>query len=217
MGQSPRRRHRRRPFDSAQDDGRVEGRRSDPFWDLVATAKRLQAPGGCPWDRAQTIPSLLPHLIEETWEVFEAVRTHHNDELQGELGDVLYCVLFLTLIAERSGWTTLEALLTATREKMVRRHPHVFGEQRVRRPHEAYRHWQASKRLEGARRHSPSDAFRKQLVAQWERLRTSAGTPPRGRRDGQAASGRRSTQSRAKRARVRGQSPSRARGQPRVD
>ncbi len=51
-------------------------RAGDPFWDLVATAKRLQAPGGCPWDRTQTVSSLLPYLIEETWEVFEAARSH---------------------------------------------------------------------------------------------------------------------------------------------
>jgi NTP pyrophosphatase (non-canonical NTP hydrolase) len=142
----------------------------DPFWDLVATAKRLQAPGGCQWDHTQTVSSLLPCLIEEVWEVFEAARSQRHEDLQEELGDVLYTVLFLTLIAERQGWCTLEALLTATREKMVRRHPHVFGVNTAATPREAYQRWQASKRLEGRRRHSPSNAFRDMLVAWWEWL-----------------------------------------------
>ena len=90
---------------------------ADPFWALIATARQLQAPGGCPWDQAQTISSLLPHLIEETWEAFEVVRSGHHKELQEELGDVLYTVLFLTLIAERRGLCRLETLLTKTRQK----------------------------------------------------------------------------------------------------
>jgi uncharacterized protein YabN with tetrapyrrole methylase and pyrophosphatase domain len=102
-------------------------RQDDAFTALVAVARRLQAPGGCAWDRAQTVDSLLPYLIEETWEVFEAIRRRRRAALPEELGDVLYTVLFLTLIAERRGWFRLEHLLQATRRKMIRRHPHVFG------------------------------------------------------------------------------------------
>jgi XTP/dITP diphosphohydrolase len=79
----------------------------DPFRALVATARRLQAPGGCAWDRAQTVPSLLPYLVEEAWEVFETVRSRHRRELPEELGDVLYTVLFMALVAERR-WLTEE-------------------------------------------------------------------------------------------------------------
>ena len=143
----------------------------DPFWSLVETAQRLQAPGGCPWDRSQTVDSLLPHLIEETWEVFEAVRSRHYEDLQEELGDVLYTVLFLTLIAQRRRWCDLSTLLNKTHEKMIRRHPHVFGAQRASTAHEAYRHWQASKQSEGRSRHSPSHTFQQLLIEWWEWLR----------------------------------------------
>ena len=144
-------------------------RTADPFWDLVATARRLQGRGGCSWDRAQTVRSLLPYLIEETWEVFEVVRRRRYRDLEEELGDVLYTVLFLTLIAERHGWCGLTDLLTKTRRKMVRRHPHVFGGQRAKTPKDAYRSWQASKRREGKRGPSPTKRFRERLVADWER------------------------------------------------
>ena len=147
----------------------------DPFWELVATARRLQAPGGCSWDRAQTVTSLLPYLIEETWEVFEVIRSRRYEELQEELGDVLYTVLFLALIAERRGFCRLESMLTVTRGKMVRRHPHVFGASRADSPRAAYRSWQRSKQLEGARRHSPSRRFRKRLVEWWDWLHAHPG------------------------------------------
>ncbi len=144
------------------------GQRTDPFWSLVETAKRLHAPGGCAWDRAQTVDSLLPYLIEETWEVFEVVRSGHRRELQEELGDVLYTVLFLTLIAERRGWLTLDSLLRTTRQKMIRRHPHVFGGRTAPTPQQAYQQWQAIKRQEGTPRYSPSKALRAMLVTWWE-------------------------------------------------
>ena len=149
---------------------RTRQTRTDPFWDLVATARRLQAPGGCAWDRAQTIQSLLPYLVEETWEVFETVRSRRHRALPEELGDVLYTVLFMALKAERQGRGSLEQLLTQTRRKMVRRHPHVFGNGRAGSPAAAYRSWQASKRRERPRAPSPSKAFRERLVAHWDRV-----------------------------------------------
>jgi uncharacterized protein YabN with tetrapyrrole methylase and pyrophosphatase domain len=160
--------HNTAPSTRSNRTGRTNGR--DPFWDLVATARHLQAPGGCRWDRAQTVSSLLPYLVEETWEVFEAVRRRRLRDLQEELGDVLYTVLFLSLIAERRGRFTLEELLTATRTKMIRRHPHVFGTKKAGSPQAAYRRWQESKRLERKRSPSPSKTFRELLVARWAQL-----------------------------------------------
>ena len=145
----------------------------DPFWDLLATARQLPALDGCAWDRAQTIDSLLPHLIEETWEVFEAARTRRRKRLQEELGDVLYTVLFLALIAERQGRFRLADVLRGTRAKMLRRHPHVFGTKQAGTAREAYQHWQRRKRLEGRNRaSSPSRRLREQLLASWDRLLT---------------------------------------------
>ena len=147
---------------------------AEAFQELVATARRLQSSGGCPWDRAQTIPSLLPHLIEEAWEVFCATRSGPRSHLKEELGDVLYTVVFLALIAERRGWFTLSSLLTQTRQKMIRRHPHVFGTHQARTAQDAYRHWQRMKRREsadGSSRVSSQQAkrhFRALLVEVWE-------------------------------------------------
>lgn len=166
MGQTAASPHRSPPL---QRQGARLLRRADPFWSLVSLSRRLQAPGGCRWDRAQTISSLLPHLIEETWETFESVKSRRYRELEGELGDVLYTALFLILIAERGGWCDLTRLLRQTREKMIRRHRHVFATGTARTREAAYESWQASKRSEGPARHSPSDAFREQLVSDWNR------------------------------------------------
>ena len=148
----------------------------DPFWDLVAVATRLHGPGGCPWDRAQTVRSLLPHLIEETWEVFCAQRKRNRAELQEELGDVLYTVLFLTLLAQREGWFDLEDVLLTVQEKMIRRHPHVFGTEQARSPAEAYTHWQTVKQGE-KRRGRASKKLRPLIVELWDALRTNPQAP----------------------------------------
>ena len=153
--------------------GRWRGRRStDPFWNLIHTAEFLQGPHGCPWDRAQTVTSLLPHLIEEAWELFSAARTRDRTHLQEEVGDLLYTIVFLTLRAERQGWFNLESTLARTHAKMVRRHPHVFGSKRAASAEEAYAHWQASKARERSPRPS-SKPVRPVLVAFWEWLRTA--------------------------------------------
>ena len=142
----------------------------DPFQALVATARTLHGPGGCPWDRAQTVRSLLPHLVEETWEVFCAVRRRRNRELEEELGDVLYTVLFLTLLAERRRHFTLAGLLRKTNQKMRRRHPHVFGDRHARTAGEAYQQWEDVKRTERKRQPSPSKRLRPLMVALWGHL-----------------------------------------------
>lgn len=154
---------------------RPASRRADPFWDLVATARRLHAPGGCPWDRTQTVRSLVPYLVEETWEVFCAHRRRREDELEEELGDVLYTVLFLALLAERDGRWTLNGLLNKTRRKMQRRHPHVFGAAHAASAKEAYGHWQAAKQRERKRKPAaPLPKLRPKLVRDWEALYRSA-------------------------------------------
>ncbi len=115
---------------------------------LVQLAERLNGPGGCPWDRAQTIDSLLPHLIEEVWELFYAHQRGRRRSFEEELGDVLYTVLFLAILSERHGWSGLEAIAARTHRKMFRRHPHVFGAQTAHTADDAYRQWQVMKRRE---------------------------------------------------------------------
>ena len=148
----------------------------ESFAELLSTARQLLGPGGCPWDRAQTISSLLPHLIEEVWEAFEAHRRKRWAALEEELGDVFYTVIFLGLLAELDGRFTMDALLERTRAKMIRRHPHVFGNQRAATADEAYRHWQAVKRLErpATRFPSRSKQLRPLLVALWDLLLQNA-------------------------------------------
>ena len=143
---------------------------ADAFSQLLETARALHGPGGCPWDRAQTVRSLLPHLVEETWEVFCAVRRRRNRELEEELGDVLYTVLFLTLLAERRRHFTLASLLRKTNQKMRRRHPHVFGTRHARTADEAYQQWQDAKQQERKQQPSPSKRLRPLMVALWNHL-----------------------------------------------
>src|SRR3990172_2762424 len=101
---------------------------SKPFDRLVRTAARLRSRrGGCPWDLKQTPDSLTPFLIEEAEEVIEAIESKNNARMIEELGDLLYQVLFYAQIAKERGRFTIQDILKATADKMVRRHPHVFG------------------------------------------------------------------------------------------
>ena len=128
-------------------------------------------PKGCLWDRQQTLTSLLPHLLEEVWELSCAHRGRKRSHLEEELGDVLYTTIFLILIAERRGQLTLFSLLQRTRRKMIRRHPHVFGSQKAQTADAAYSAWQQAKRKEQNR--APSQKHMKPLLLElWQVLLT---------------------------------------------
>src|SRR2546425_9246061 len=101
------------------------------FQRLLDVMKRLRAPDGCPWDREQTRTSLKPYLIEEAYEVLEAIESGRIDPLQEELGDLLFQVVFHARLAEEQGEFTMGDLLRQLIDKMVRRHPHVFGDASV--------------------------------------------------------------------------------------
>jgi MazG family protein len=104
------------------------------FEDLLTLLRRLLADDGCAWDRAQTPRSLLPYLVEEAYEVREAVLAGDDAALLGELGDLALHVAFQTVLAERRGAFTNAQVFERIVEKMVRRHPHVFGEAAGRTP-----------------------------------------------------------------------------------
>ena len=95
--------------------------------DLIATSHKLRAPGGCPWDAEQTHESLLTYLIEETYELVDAVQSKDPKAIKEELGDVLYNVIFHADIAEANGDFNIQDVAQYMEDKMKSRHPHVFG------------------------------------------------------------------------------------------
>jgi XTP/dITP diphosphohydrolase len=96
--------------------------------ELIAVLERLRAPGGCAWDREQTHESLVQYLVEETYELVDAIESGSREELLEELGDVLYQVVFHSDIAAEAGEFTLEDVAAHMTAKMIGRHPHVFGD-----------------------------------------------------------------------------------------
>ena len=101
------------------------------FTDLIALMARLRAPNGCPWDREQTYATLAPMMLEEAYEAFEAVeeaRSGRPEELRDELGDLLFQIVFYAQVATERGEFTIDDVTNAIHTKMVRRHPHVFGD-----------------------------------------------------------------------------------------
>jgi uncharacterized protein YabN with tetrapyrrole methylase and pyrophosphatase domain len=116
---------------------------------LNEVVERLRAPGGCPWDRAQTHRSLRPYLLEETYEVLEAIDLDGSETLCEELGDLLLQVLMHSAIAaERDDGFDIGDVAETTRTKMVHRHPHVFGTTSVAGPEEVVVNWEKLKRTE---------------------------------------------------------------------
>ena len=106
---------------------------------------RLRAPGGCPWDREQTFDTIKPYTLEETYEVLEAIDNRDWPELTGELGDLLLQVLFYSQMASEEGHFSVDDVLDRLSNKLVDRHPHVFGEVKADTPAEVLRNWEALK------------------------------------------------------------------------
>lgn len=110
--------------------------------------ERLRGPGGCPWDREQTLESLRPYLIEETYEVLEAIERGDWAHLPDELGDLQLQIVFQAQIASEQGHFTIEDVLDRITDKLVRRHPHVFGSESLDTAGEVVHRWEEIKRLE---------------------------------------------------------------------
>jgi MazG family protein len=122
------------------------------FERAVSIMARLRAPGGCPWDREQTFDSIKPYTLEETYEVLEAIDARDWDELAGELGDLLLQVLFYAEMAAEEKHFTVDDVLDRLSNKLVDRHPHVFGDVKADTPNEVVRNWQALKAQENKKR-----------------------------------------------------------------
>jgi MazG family protein len=106
---------------------------------------KLRAPGGCPWDREQTFDTIKPFTLEETYEVLEAIDSRDWPELRGELGDLLLQVLFYAEMAQEAGHFSIDDVLDRLAEKLIARHPHVFGDMKAETSAEVLRNWEALK------------------------------------------------------------------------
>ena len=121
---------------------------SKTFAELVELMDRLRSPGGCPWDREQTYATLAPMLLEEAYEAFDALeeaRLGRPDDLREELGDLLFQITFFAQVAKERGEFTIDDVIDQVHQKMVRRHPHVFGDTTAGDSAEVLRNWEAIK------------------------------------------------------------------------
>ncbi len=127
------------------------------FAKLVALQARLRSPNGCPWDREQTHQSLRKFLIEETYEVLDAMDSDDPRKFSSELGDLLLQVVFHANLAEASGRFTISDVIKSVHEKMIRRHPHVFGDVKASTPAAVLKNWEHIKAEERARERAVKD------------------------------------------------------------
>ncbi len=118
------------------------------FDSLLEVAEKLLGPQGCPWDQKQTFASLQPYVLEEAHEVVEAVDHDQDDQIVEELGDLLYTIVFYAKLAQAQGRFKMEHIVDAIREKLVRRHPHVFGDIKVSSSDEVVQNWEKIKQGE---------------------------------------------------------------------
>ena len=125
---------------------------TDDFAKLCDIVAKLRAPDGCPWDREQTNQSLLPALIEEAYEAAEAARAQDDAHFREELGDLLLLVVMHAQIARETGRFDIEEVIEQVSDKLIRRHPHVFGTSEARDAGAVLKQWEAIKREEKKRR-----------------------------------------------------------------
>jgi nucleoside triphosphate diphosphatase len=146
------------------------------FVSLLSLMARLRAEGGCPWDREQTRTSLRPYVIEEAYEVVQAIDEGSRDHLVEELGDLLFQVVFHTQLGAEAGEFTMDNVVDRVCDKMTRRHPHVFGDRVVADSREALAQWEQIKREEAGPTSSALDGVPASLPAllRAQRLQTKA-------------------------------------------
>lgn len=133
------------------------------FNQLVTILSELLGPNGCPWDQKQTLASIRRHLIEEAYEVIEAINEDDRDKIVEELGDIFMVVVFLSKLAEKEKGTSISEILATINEKLIRRHPHVYGEAKVDNPDQVVEQWEKIKSEEKPERKSKLDGIPKDL------------------------------------------------------
>src|SRR6201996_2018155 len=138
---------------------------SSPVDRLRNIVAQLRSPEGCPWDREQTHQSLKPHLIEECYELIDAIDAGDDKEMKEELGDLLLQVVLHSQMASEENRFTMDDVATVIADKLINRHPHVFGETRLPDSAAVLRQWEVIKRAEKQERHSALDGVPKALPA----------------------------------------------------
>ena len=143
---------------------------------LLDVMRRLRAPGGCPWDREQTLDSLKPCLLEETYELLDAIDRKDVALHREELGDVLLQVVFQSIIREEEKLFSFDDVASTLADKLIRRHPHVFGDLNVSSTHEVLKNWEAIKQTEKSdtKKHSALDGVPHTLPALLKAQRVQA-------------------------------------------
>jgi tetrapyrrole methylase family protein/MazG family protein len=119
------------------------------FERLIEIMARLRAPNGCPWDREQTPDSITPYLLEETYETIEAITSGDKAHVREELGDLLLQVVFQSQMANEAGDFDVGGVIDSISEKLIRRHPHVFGDTKVKGSKDVLTNWEHIKKSEG--------------------------------------------------------------------
>lgn len=137
----------------------------EEFNELVDIADALHGPDGCPWDKKQTFQSLRPHVLEEVHELLEAIDDDDAKGMVEELGDILFQIIFFAKLGEKSKRYSLQDIITTVSEKLVRRHPHVFGELEVKDADEVVHHWERVKAEEKKERKHPLEGIPRTLGA----------------------------------------------------
>jgi uncharacterized protein YabN with tetrapyrrole methylase and pyrophosphatase domain len=122
------------------------------FKDVVALAKILRSDKGCPWDKKQTILSMLEHIDSEVKEVIEAIKNKDHENLKEELGDVLFQIIMISQIAKENKYFDIDDVLKGIHKKITSRHTWVFGKDKAKTPEEAIAKWMENKEKEKARR-----------------------------------------------------------------
>jgi tetrapyrrole methylase family protein / MazG family protein len=122
----------------------------NPNWlaEVQGLCRTLRGEHGCPWDKAQTLRTMTPYLLEETYEVIDAIESGSGPDLEEELGDLLFLLVFVMELAEEDGHTDLGRVVSSNLEKIRRRHPHVFGERQATGVEQAMERWEEAKRAE---------------------------------------------------------------------
>lgn len=139
----------------------------DEFQEVLKVTDRLLGPEGCPWDQLQTMKSTRPCIIEEASELVDAIDLEDNHHIEEELGDMLFVVIFLCRLAEKEKRCSLNEVLKKLKDKLIRRHPHVFGDVKINSFDEFYTQWDSIKQQEKGKEHRKSalDSIPKGLPA----------------------------------------------------